>query len=148
MSSAAESEIGPSPGGAAEPLQVNRRDIVDEVTAVFERYEAALLANDLDVLDELFWDDPATLRYGFAETQHGFAAVSTFRASLARQSGPRRLVDTVVTTFGTDVATVNTEFQLEGTDRNGRQSQTWVRREGGWRVVSAHVSWPEAPAAT
>jgi hypothetical protein len=141
MSGAGESE-----GGDGTVLEVNRPDVLAEVTAVFERYEAALLANDVDVLDELFWDDPATLRYGFAETQHGFVAVSAFRRSLVRQSAPRRLVDTIVTTFGTDVATVNTEFSLDGTDRIGRQSQTWVRRDGGWRVVSAHVSWPQLPA--
>jgi hypothetical protein len=33
-----------------------------------------------------------------------------------------------------------TEFVREGSDKIGRQSQTWVRLPAGWRVVSAHVS--------
>jgi hypothetical protein len=135
------------------PLEVDLPDVVAEVRAVFARYEAALLANDLDVLDELFWDSPATVRYGFADVQHGFAEVTAFRRSLPRQSAPRRLVHTVITTFGHDVATVWTQFVFdergqEAPDghgmaaRVGRQSQTWARVDGGWRVVAAHVSWP------
>jgi hypothetical protein len=27
-----------------------------------------------------------------------------------------------------------------GSERTGRQSQTWVRTAEGWRVVAAHVS--------
>jgi hypothetical protein len=120
---------------------VNDPKVVAEVIAAFERYERALVANDLDTLDELFWDSPHTLRYGFAETQHGWEEVSAFRRSLPRQTPPRTLHHTVVTTHGRDVATVNTEFTPEGSTAVGRQSQTWVRRPEGWRVVSAHVSW-------
>ena len=35
----------------------------------------------------------------------------------------------------------DTEFVPDGSDAVGRQSQTWVRSDVGWRVVSAHVSW-------
>ena len=54
---------------------------------------------------------------------------------------PRRLVDTVITTFGDDVGVANTLFVPDGSDAVGRQSQTWVRTDVGWRIVSAHVSW-------
>jgi hypothetical protein len=52
----------------------------------------------------------------------------------------RTLANTVITTFGRDVATAMTEFHREGSARTGRQSQTWVRMPEGWRVVAAHVS--------
>jgi hypothetical protein len=70
------------------------------------------------------------VRFGLADRQEGFAEVSAFRRSLARQTLPRGLRNTVVTTFGTDVGAVTTEFRPEGDDRLGRQSQTWLRIDG------------------
>jgi hypothetical protein len=35
---------------------INLPDIVSEVRTVFERYEEALQANDIPVLEELFWN--------------------------------------------------------------------------------------------
>ena len=115
--------------------------VVEEVLATFERYEAALVANNVDVLDELFWRSPMTIRYGVADVQHGWDDVSRFRRGLEQQTVPRRLEHTVVTTFGSDVAVVATEFvPVEASSPRGRQSQTWVRFAEGWRVVAAHVS--------
>src|SRR5215210_7802925 len=128
-------------------LEVNLHEVVEEVRAVFSRYEAALVTNDLPTLDQFFWDSPHTVRFGLAEEQYGFQEVSAFRHSLPRQTAPRVLDRTVVTTFGHDVATVTTEFRLVGADAHGRQSQTWVRTEGGWQIVSAHVSWPASSVA-
>src|SRR5262249_3221070 len=46
-----------------------------------------------------------------------------------------------ILTIGRDLATVNSEFKVRGHDRNGRQSQTWVRvPEHGWKAVGAQVS--------
>ena len=123
------------------PPEVNRPDVVADITAVFERYETALVANDVDTLDELFWESPEIVRFGLADRQHGFAEVSAFRRSLARQTPPRELRNTVVTTIGTDLALVTTEFVPDGETSVGRQSQTWSRIDGAWRVVTAHVSW-------
>ena len=39
--------------------EINLPDVLAEVTAVFARYEDALVNNDVDVLDELFWDSAA-----------------------------------------------------------------------------------------
>jgi hypothetical protein len=125
-------------GGVRED-EVNHPGTAAELRAVFERYEAALLANDVDLLDELFWASPLTVRYGIADVQHGADEVARFRRGLVRQTGPRVLHDTAVRTFGTDAGVVATQFTLDdGTE--GRQSQTWVRFSDGWRVVAAHVS--------
>ena len=56
----------------------------------------------------------------------------------------RALSNTVITTFGRDLATANTEYHRVESGRHGRQSQTWVRMPEGWRVVSAHVSFMPA----
>ena len=122
-------------------MEIDRAEVVAEVAEVFARYETALVANDLAVLDELFWDDERTVRFGFGETQVGHAAVSADRRSRPRQTPPRTLRAVTITTFGSSTATVTAEFVPEESDAVGRQSQTWMRLDGGWRVVSAHVSW-------
>jgi hypothetical protein len=127
-------------------LEINRPDIVDEVRAVCERYERALVGNDVSVLDELFWRSEGTLRYGATENLYGYAAITAFRAARSPAGLARDVVRTVITTFGQDFATANLEF-ARGAVR-GRQSQTWVRMPEGWRVVAAHVSVLPSGAAS
>jgi hypothetical protein len=121
-------------------LIVNEPAVLAEVTAAFERYEAALMSNDVEALDGFFWNSPLTLRYGVGERLYGYDAITAFRASRAGGSPQRTLGVTVITTFGRDFATANTEFHRVGETRMGRQSQSWVRTLNGWRVVSAHIS--------
>jgi len=121
-------------------MMVNDPMVVAEVTAEFERYEAALLGNDVATLDALLWKSPLTLRYGVGERLYGYDAIAAFRMARAGGSPQRVLANTVITTFGHDFATANTEFHRAGETRVGRQSQTWVRTAKGWRIVSAHVS--------
>ncbi|NJO75274.1 MAG: oxalurate catabolism protein HpxZ [Leptolyngbyaceae cyanobacterium RM1_406_9] len=120
-------------------MQINLPEVVAEVTAAFQRYEAALVNNDVAVLDELFWDSAYTIRYGATENLYGYEAIATFRANRPATNLSRTLKNTVITTYGYDFATANTEFQRQG-NKIGRQSQTWLRTPEGWRVVSAHVS--------
>lgn len=121
-------------------IAINIPAVVAEVTAAFERYEAALVGNDVAVLDELFWDNPLTLRYGATENLYGHDAIRAFRAGRPAQGLARELVQTAITTYGYDFATANCEFRRAGSDKTGRQSQTWIRTPAGWRVVAAHVS--------
>jgi hypothetical protein len=119
---------------------VNAPEVLAEVEAAFARYERALMENDVEVLDELFWRSPHTLRYGVGENLYGFDEIAAFRVARPGGSPPRRLLRRVITTFGEDFATANVEFQRPGGARIGRQSQTWARLDGGWKVVAAHVS--------
>jgi hypothetical protein len=119
-------------------LTINLPDVVAEVTAAFGRYEVALVTNDVAVLDELFWNDPLTIRYGAGENLYGYAEIAAFRGARSAQGLERTLDRTVITTYGRDMATANTLFHRGS--RIGRQSQTWMRTGAGWRVVSAHVS--------
>jgi hypothetical protein len=122
------------------PLEINRPDVLAEVRAVFARYEHALVHNEIDVLDELFWASPHTVRYGVGENLHGIEAIRAFRAARPSQGLARALHDTVITTYGADTATAMTTFVRDGSPRIGRQSQTWCRLGGRWVVVAAHVS--------
>ena len=119
---------------------INLPDVHAEVSAAFARYEDALVNNKVEVLDELFWNSEHTLRYGATENLYGYEAIRAFRAARPSQGLARTLHATVITTYGRDFATANTEFQRVGSARPGRQSQTWLRTPAGWRVVAAHVS--------
>ncbi|MDN3920069.1 oxalurate catabolism protein HpxZ [Roseateles violae] len=120
--------------------EINLPEVLAEVSAVFARYEDALVNNRVEVLDELFWDSPHTVRYGATENLVGYAQIQAFRAGRSPVGLARSLANTVITTFGRDHATAMTEFRREGSAAIGRQSQTWVRLPAGWRVVAAHVS--------
>lgn len=121
--------------------EINLPEVVAEVTAAFGRYEVALNANDVKVLDELFWDSPLTIRYGITENLYGSAEIAAFRSGRSPVGLARSISRTVITTYGRDLATANTLFERESTaGKIGRQSQTWMRTPDGWRVVSAHVS--------
>ena len=121
-------------------MDINLPDVLAEVTAACERYERALVGNDVAVLDELFWDSPHTLRYGATENLYGYDAIQAFRAGRPAQGLARSVPKIVITTYGRDFATANLEFVRAGSSKTGRQSQTWMRTPSGWRVVAAHVS--------
>jgi hypothetical protein len=121
-------------------IEINIPDVVAEVAAAFKRYEKALTSNDVAVLDELFWKSAHTLRFGVTENLYGYDQIAAFRAGRSPAGLARRIFNTVITTYGRDFATANTEFQRDGSPKTGRQSQTWLRTPEGWRVVAAHVS--------
>ena len=121
-------------------MDINRPEVHAEVSAVFARYEDALVNNQVEVLDELFWASDFTVRFGVGENLYGIEAIRAFRIARSGLGLARTLQNTTLTTFGTDFATAMTEFRREGANKPGRQSQTWVRLAEGWRVVAAHVS--------
>lgn len=120
--------------------QINHPQVHAEVSAAFYRYEAALVSNDIAVLDALFWHDPRTVRLGAGENLYGIDEIRAFRAARPAAGLQRTLRNTLITTFGNDYAVCSTEFTREGSDRIGRQQQTWVRFADGWRIVAAQVS--------
>jgi len=127
-------------------MQVDLPDVLAEVTSQFERYEQALVANDVGVLDELFRADSRTLRYGIGENLYGYDAITAFRAARSPVGLMRRTAQTVITTYGRDTAVASTLFYRETVPgRVGRQMQTWVRFPEGWKIVAAHVSVIDEP---
>lgn len=122
-------------------MQINLPDVLAEVEAAFARYEDALMRNDVDALQALFWDSPHTIRYGIGENLYGHAEIGAFRAARSPLGLARLLSRTVITTYGRDCATASTLFHRDSTPgKTGRQMQTWARMPEGWRIVAAHVS--------
>lgn len=127
-------------------MEIDLPEVVAEVRAAFERYERALVGNDVAELDALFWDDVRTLRYGGGENLYGIAAIRAFRAARSPAGLERTLEDTVITTYGRDMAVASTLFRrATAPGRVGRQMQTWRRTPEGWKVVAAHVSVIDDP---
>jgi 1-carboxybiuret hydrolase subunit AtzH-like protein len=122
-------------------MRLNHPAVLTEVTTAFQYYEKALNDNDVATLTALFWKSPLTIRFGIGENLYGHDAITAFRHARPNIDLRRTLANTVITTYGDDFATANTEFIKRDTGRRGRQSQTWMRTEAGWRVVSAHVSF-------
>jgi hypothetical protein len=120
-------------------MEVDLPNIVAEVTVAFERYEHALMANDVATLNEIFRDDPRTIRYGVGENLYGHAEIAGFRAARSPVGLARTISRTVITTYGRDTGVASTLFHRTA-GKVGRQMQTWVRFADGWHVVAAHVS--------
>jgi hypothetical protein len=119
---------------------INDPAVMAEVQVAFDGYERALMENDLEVLDGMFWVSDMTVRIGPGQNLYGIDAIREFRQNRPGGSPQRELLKVVITTFGRDLATANAEFQRLGAPAPGRQSQTWVRFPEGWRVVCAHIS--------
>jgi len=127
-------------------MDIDLPEVVAEVRKIFERYEAALVSNDVDALDALFHADARTIRYGAGENLYGHAEIAAFRAARTPAGLERKLSRTVITAYGRDFAVASTLFERKSAPgRIGRQMQTWVRFAEGWRVVAAHVSLIERP---
>jgi hypothetical protein len=128
-------------------MEIDLPDVLAEVTAQFERYEKALVSNDVTVLDELFRNAPQTLRYGIGENLYGYREIMAFRAARSPVGLMRRTDRTVITTYGRDTAVASTLFYRDAwaESKVGRQMQTWVRFPEGWRIVAAHVSIIDQP---
>jgi len=126
-------------------MEIDLPEVVAEVRREFERYERALVSNDVALLDALFRDDPRTIRYGGGENLYGYEEIKAFRAARPSAGLARTISKTVITTYGRDVATASTLFhRASAPGKVGRQMQTWVRFPEGWRVVAAHVSMIDA----
>jgi hypothetical protein len=114
--------------------EINRSEVVAEVRGAFDRYNAALDANDVA------WDSPSTVRFGIGENLFGYAEIAKFRSEKWTPGRSRRLVALAILTLGDDFAITSAVFSREGTEGISRQSQTWARFPEGWRIIAAHVS--------
>jgi len=123
--------------------QVDDPQALAELTAAFAAYERALTGNDIAALKDMCWDSPLTLRYGTRahELLRSHAEIAEFRTRRGAVDQRRTLRNTRIVTFGSDFGVANTEYVPAGSDRVGRQSQTWMRTAQGWKIVCAHVSF-------
>jgi hypothetical protein len=125
-------------------MQINRPDILAEVTARFLDYERALNENDIAALDDAFLDSAHTVRLGMTEELWSHDEIKAFRRGRNPAGLRRELVKYVITTYGDRMAVANCLFRRPNVPKLGRQSQTWVKLDGAWKVVAAHVSLRDA----
>jgi hypothetical protein len=97
-------------------MRINEPAVLAELMQCHERYEKALLANDADVLDGLFWNSPHS---------HGAGEIH-----LARD-----IQKIEITAFGDSAGIVSLELK-----HLGRETRFWIRFDEGWQIASAHVS--------
>ena len=127
-------------------MDIDLPEVVAEVREAFERYEKALVTNDVATLDTLFSKDERTIRYGVGENLYGHKEVAAFRAGRPPTNLMRTRARTVITTYGRDFAVASTLFHRDSLiGKVGRQMQSWVRFTDGWRIVAAHVSIIDVP---
>ena len=119
-------------------MEINNPQVHAELLKQFDRYQQAIIDNDVAVLNELFWHNALTIRYGVGENLYGHAAIARYRSTRDPQGLTRVVGTSVVTSYGHEAATTNIEFTRAG--RKGRQSQTWIRMPEGWLIVAAHAS--------
>lgn len=121
-------------------MQTDLPEVVAEIRAAFDAYEAALLANDVAALSGFFWCDPRASRLGPDGGLYGWEAIAGFRKGRDVSDVARDLLRVEIHAWGRDFGTATAEYRRRGSGRQGAQSQTWVRFPEGWRIVAAHVS--------
>jgi len=114
--------------------------LVREVLACFTAYEEALSVGDVAVMDSWFADDARTVRFGIADEQWGAEDVRRWRSMAPQVPAGRRLDETRVDLWTANLAMVTTLFRYPASVLVGRQSQTWLLTDAGWRIIHAHVS--------
>lgn len=121
---------------------INDSEVIAELSALYLRYETALVTNDVDTLVGMFWDGPQVMRFGASENLYGPGELEAFRKSRPAANLARTIKRIDIVSFGRDLGSITLEFerQVNGGIVCGRQSQTWVRMPEGWRIVAAHVS--------
>ena len=126
---------------------INDPEVVAQVAALHEQYEAALVSNDVEKLVTFFWNSPHALRFGVGESLYGAKEIEEFRQNRPPMDLAREVFNLNIVAFGGDCAVVTLEFarSIRGIRRNGRQSQVWRKFEEGWKIVSAHVSLTPVP---
>jgi hypothetical protein len=120
--------------------QVNLPEVVTEITKIFHEYEHALMTNEVEKLNQYFWQDERVTRYGIGDRQWGIKELVAYRQSIPAPDFTRTLENLRVITFDQSTAICQVEFVRSDTTLRGFQTQTWLKIDGIWRIVSAHVS--------
>lgn len=128
---------------------INSEPALAELTRLHQTYEKALMDNDVETLDSLFWDSEHAIRYGVTENLYGTSEIRAFRQARTMFNLAREIERLEITTFGDSAGVINLQFSRAVNDvvRRGRQTQFWMKLPEGWRIVSAHVSFLFSPGA-
>jgi hypothetical protein len=121
-------------------MVINDPKVVEEITAEFAAYDRALGDNDVAALNRFFFDSPFTIRYGNAENLYGYSEIRAYRGTVVGSGvGPKR-ERTVITTYGSDFATVTRCLGARSRGRSDEQCKPGC----GFRKAGA--LWPRTSA--
>ena len=130
-------------------MDIDLPEVVAEVREAFERYEQALVTNDVATLDSLFRQDERTIRYGIAENLYGHEEVAAFRGG-----PPAGRPDAHALAHGDHHLRPGLRRRLHALPppdawpaRSAGRCRAGCASRTGWRVVAAHVSIIDAPKA-
>ena len=127
-------------------MDVDIPEVLAEVTTQFERYEMALMADDVAVLDELFHKDARTLRYGIAENLYGHSEIVVSLGTLAgRADAQDGMHDHHVLWPGLR-GRLDAVLSRHAAGQGGAADADLGALSRGWRIVAAHVSVIDEPA--
>jgi hypothetical protein len=121
---------------------INEPEVIAELSALYGRYEQALVSNDVDTLVAMFWQGARVMRFGVTENLYGPTELEAFRKARPGTNLARTITRLDVVSFGLDFGSITLEFERNSASGliRGRQSQVWVRMPEGWRIAQAHVS--------
>lgn len=115
-------------------------ELLHTLSELSDAYEQALGTNDLEKLDGFFYNGPEVVRYGVGENLYGTEQIAAFRRARQGGSPPRTVLRRSITPLSSDAAVISLEFQRQGSQSIGRQTQTWINTRNGWKIIVAHVS--------
>lgn len=115
-------------------------ELRQKLLALSDAYEQALGTNNLEKLDSFFYDGPEVVRYGVGENLYGAEQIAAFRRNRQGGSPPRTVLRRSITPLSPHAAVISLEFQRQGSQSIGRQTQTWINTNTGWKILVAHVS--------
>ena len=127
----------------AEHPVLGAETVPPDLLEAFTAYERAIMANDLDALDDAFAPGESTMRGDAAGLLVGHDAISAFRG--LRGGVPPRVIERIeYRELAPDVALLVSVSRFVG-GGTGLQAQVWERIDGRWLITAAHVT-PRAQA--
>ena len=120
--------------------------VENEIREAFDRYERALVTNDVDALIGFFWRDERAVRLMTDGGLYGFEEIAAFRRGRDASDVARQLLRVDILALSADHGVARAHYERTGSGKRGAQTQVWARKPEGWRIVSAHVSVGDAPS--
>jgi hypothetical protein len=80
---------------------------VAEVKEAHDRYNDAINAGDIAVINSTFYNDDRTIRFGQADMEYSYKEIEAFRKTAQPLVPARVHIKTVITTYGRDFATAS-----------------------------------------
>lgn len=119
---------------------VDNEAVAQQIRAAFDRYEAALVGNDVAALIGFFRPDAQVIRMMTGSGLYGIDEIAAFRRGRDASDMARDLLRVEIRVLAADIAVATAEYRRTGSGLKGAQTQVWQRGPSGWQIACAHVS--------